>query len=107
MDSYNLDALIWELNEANKKATQASDDFNEAVAAITEYEQARAKRDGITSSIIVESIIGSRKQKSTILEDLSSTQKFFSSEVLRISALLQGILAYDELTKRGYHREGL
>lgn len=101
--TYDLHGLIWEMTEANRKATEASDAYNEKVAEITKNETRKANARGVTSRVMVKSIIRGVKEKSIYLEELASKQKFFSSEVVRISALLQGILAYDELIKRGFH----
>lgn len=101
MNSYNLDALVWEMNEANRKATEASDAYNKEVEKIT----IRETKPGM-DKVVLATILRDIKDKSIKLKDLAGRQAFYSSEVVRISALLQGILAYDELTKRGYHRRG-
>ena len=99
---YDLDALIWEMNEANRKATEASDAYNKEVKRITD----RETKPGI-DKVVLNTIIRDIKDKSIKLKDLAGKQSFYSSEVVRISALLQGIVAYDDLTKRGFHRRGL
>lgn len=108
MNRYDLDSLIWEMNEANRKSTEASDAYNKEVARITKRQRDKALkgREKLwpAEEIVLETIIRGLKEKSPKLEELASKQKFFSSEVVRISALLQGILAYDELSKRGYQR---
>lgn len=100
----DIDELLDELWEVNEKAVTASDQYNLEVARITRRETARARKRGETEDIMIETIVRGVIDKSPKLSQLVNKQKFFSSEVLRVSALLQGLAAHRQLVDSGYRR---
>lgn len=81
----------------NAKAEDLSDKYNKRVTAITRMETRRANRVGIISQTILDSRIKSIKDTDQKLSDIARAQVFFKGEVERVSALLNGILAYRKL----------
>jgi hypothetical protein len=100
----NIDELLNELWEVNRKAVEASDEFNAEVYKITRRETKKAINRGTIDEVTLDTVVRSVIDKSPKISQLIKKQKFFSSEVLRISALLQGLAARKYLMDSGFRR---
>lgn len=100
----NIDELLNELWEVNRKAVEASDEFNAEVDRITRRETKKAINRGTIDEVTLDTVVRSVIDKSPRINQIINRQKFFSSEVLRVSALLQGLAAHQQLGKTGFGR---
>lgn len=102
----SINSLLDEMSEANRKAVEASNAYNIEVDRLVKLETKRAQ--SVTSDpTVIEARIRDIKDKSYKLKDLAGKQEFFSREVLRISALLQGLAAHEQLVKWGLGRAAI
>lgn len=91
--------LVAEMYEANAKAIEASKKWNERNEYIILLEERRNKKLTNTSSNIAEQRLRIAKSGDQKLQDHFSAYTFHKGEVERISALLNGMLAYEQLKR--------
>lgn len=95
-----IDELFLELKTANGKAKAASLNYNKLLEEITEVERQRATNTNrITSPTIAKQLKDNRLENDKELASYYSSYTFWTSEVTRISALLQGTLAVKHLKR--------
>lgn len=97
LNQKSIQILFDEMISANKKCKLASIDYNKLDAELTFVEKDDAKRfKGLTEADVKERL-RRRKEKDEELKSFYNKYSFWSGEVQRISALLQGIEAYGKL----------
>ncbi len=95
-DRETIDSLYSDMFKANVKAEAASFEYNKLSAEIEKEERAHGKARGL-SDIVINEKLRARKEKDNELIGYFKTYSFFQGEVLRLSALLQGVAAYQQL----------
>lgn len=88
--------LFEEMTEANRKAKEASLQYNRLVEEIEISEQKSGERRGMTRSIIQQNI-RTRTDTDFELKSLYNRYTFWAGEVQRISALFKAIESYKSL----------
>jgi len=92
-----------DLIKAYNKASAASDEWNQLSDAIKQRERIYAENVGL-DKVTLGDRITDVKDKARTLKDVFSKYSFWKGEVERHSAMLAGVLAYEQYTKIGTDR---
>lgn len=91
-----IDDIYDDMFKANVKAEKASFEYNRLSAEIEKEERTQGEARGL-NDIVVNEKIRARKEKDNELIGYFKAYSFNQGEVLRLSALIQGIAAYKQL----------
>jgi hypothetical protein len=83
---------------AYNKASKASDEWNELNDAIKEREKAYAEGLGLSTVDMLDRLADT-KDKAKVLKDIYNKYTFWKGEVERHSAMLSGVVAYEQYRK--------
>jgi len=89
--------LIEEMKHCNEKAVEFSAKFNKRAEFLEGLSNNRAENAGILDPFKKAQRLRALKRDDHMLEDFGKAQSFFKGEVERISAYLNGLLAYKQL----------
>ena len=93
-----ISSIYEDMFSANHKAEKASFEYNRLSAEIEKEERAHGKARGL-SDIVINEKLRARKEKDNELIGYFKAYSFNQGEVVRLSALLQAIAAYESLKR--------